>query len=195
MSRRILIVQGHPDSRPERLCRALTDAYADGALEAGHQVRRISVAGLGLAPLTSREEWEGDAVPAAARVCQDDISWAEHLVIIYPLWLGDMPALLKAFFEQVFRPGFAMPPANGGSPMAKLLTGRSARVVVTMGMPAPLYWIYYGGHGLRALRRSLLGFVGISPMRFTVIGLVEAGGASRHQTWLKRLRGMGRAAR
>jgi putative NADPH-quinone reductase len=195
MSRRILIVQGHPDSRPERFCHALADAYADGAVEAGHQVRRISVAGLELAPLTSREEWEGDAVPGAVRACQDDISWTEHLVIVYPLWLGGMPALLKAFFEQVFRPGFAMPPANGGSPMARLLKGRSARVVVTMGMPAPFYWIYFGGHGLRALRRSLLGFIGISPVRFTVIGLVEAGGARRHQKWLHRLRGMGRVAR
>lgn len=195
MNRRILIVLGHPDNRPERFCHALADAYADGAAEGAHQVRRISVADLGLAPLTSRQEWEGDPVPAAVQACQDDISWAEHLVVFYPLWLGDMPALLKTFFEQVFRPGFAMPPANGGSPMAKLLKGRSARVVVTMGMPALLYWLYYGGHSLRALRRSLLGFVGIAPVRFTVIGLVEAGGAKRHQKWLDRVKGLGRAGR
>jgi putative NADPH-quinone reductase len=158
-------------------------------------VRRISVAELGLAPLASRDEWESDTVPAAVRACQEDVSWADHLVIIYPLWLGDMPALLKAFFEQVFRPGFALPPASGDSPMTKLLKGRSARVVVTMGMPAPLYWIYYGGHSLRALRRSLLGFVGIAPVRFTVIGLIEAGGTRCHQKWLDRVRGLGRTAR
>jgi hypothetical protein len=54
--------------------------------------------------------------------------------------------------------------------MAKLLKRRSARVVVTKSMPAPLFRIDYGGHSLRALRRSLLEFVRVAPVRFTVIG-------------------------
>ena len=33
--------------------------------------------------------------PADIRAAQDDIRWAEHVVLIYPLWLGTMPALLK----------------------------------------------------------------------------------------------------
>lgn len=78
---------------------------------------------------------------------------------------------------------------------AKLLKGRLARVVVPMDMPAPLFRIYYGGHNLRALRRSLLGFVGVAPVRLTVIGSVEAGGAKRHQNWLDRVNGFGRAGR
>ena len=38
----------------------------------------------------------------------------EHLVIVFPLWLGDMPAVLKGFFEQVLRPGFAIGEAGQG---------------------------------------------------------------------------------
>ena len=48
-----------------------------------------------------------------------------------------MPALLKGFLEQVARPGFAFGPQQSGARFAhKGRTGRSARVVVTMGMPA-----------------------------------------------------------
>ena len=66
------------------------------------------------------------------------IGWAQHLLIIHPLWIGSMPALLQAFFEQALRPGFAMSrDAKGG--WSKLLSGRGARVVVTMGMPAFIY--------------------------------------------------------
>src|SRR3546814_9849412 len=60
-------------------------------------------------------------------------SWADHLVILYPLWLGDVPALLKGFLEQILRPGFAIDEGSTGM-SAKLLTGRSARIIVTMGM-------------------------------------------------------------
>ncbi len=144
-------------------------------------------------PLMSKDEWESETVPETVRRCQDDIRWAEHLFIIYPLWLGDMPALLKAFFEQVARPGFAIPRACtvGG----KLLKGRSARVVVTMGMPALIYRFYFGAHSVRSLRWSLLGFAGIRPVRVTLIGMVEVGGEKRRERWLGRLRVLGQDAR
>jgi putative NADPH-quinone reductase len=74
---------------------------------------------------------------------RDSGSWAEHLVIIHPLWIGAMPALLKAFFEQALWPRFAMAlTPNGG--WNKLLSGRSARAVVRMGMPAFVYRWYFG---------------------------------------------------
>ncbi len=54
-----------------------------------------------------------------------------------------MPALLKGFLAQVMRPGFSFQ-KEGGIPFAnKALTGRSARVVVTMGMPAMMCRWYF----------------------------------------------------
>ena len=64
---------------------------------------------------------------------QTDIAWAQHIVLFFPLWLGDMPAMLKGFLEQVARPGFAFTQDAANPFGQKKLTGRSARVVVTMG--------------------------------------------------------------
>jgi putative NADPH-quinone reductase len=107
MGRRILILLGHPDPAPERLCRALAEAYAEGARSAGHDVRLIDLAKLDFTLLRTKDEFEKSAPSAVIKQAQDDMVWAQHLVIIYPLWLGTMPALLKGFFEQVGRPGFA----------------------------------------------------------------------------------------
>jgi NAD(P)H-dependent FMN reductase len=107
MGKRILIILGHPDPQPERLCRALASAYHQGAVEAGHEVASIDVTRLDFRALRSRLEWEGDT-PPSLKEAQEGIRWAEHLVIVFPIWLGTMPALLKAFFEQVLRPGFAL---------------------------------------------------------------------------------------
>ena len=63
---------------------------------------------------------------------QKAVQWADHLAFFFPLWLDGMPAVLKGFPEQLARPGFALSGTSGGMPK-KLLGGRSARLVVTMG--------------------------------------------------------------
>jgi putative NADPH-quinone reductase len=189
MTRRIAIIQGHPDPRGDRYGHALARAYAEGAAAGRHEVRTIDLARLEFPLLRSKEEWDGGAPPDAVRGAQDAIGWADHLVIFYPLWLGTMPALLKAFLEQALRPGFAIGPGGSGS-WKKLLTGKSARVVVTMGMPALVYRWFFRAHSLRSLERNILGFVGIGPIRETLIGGVEAS-AARRERWLAKLRALG----
>ena len=75
---------------------------------------------------------------------------------------------------------------------AKGLTGRSARVVVTMGMPSLVYRALFRAHAVRALERSVLGFVGISPVHETLIGGVEAFDNAKVDRWRRRLRQLGR---
>jgi putative NADPH-quinone reductase len=135
MTRKIAIIDGHPDRDKTRFIHALADAYADGAASAGHDVRRINVAELSFPTLTSRAEWQDQPPLSAVAEMQKIIAWADHLLILYPLWLGDMPAILKSFFEQVMRPGFAFHYRENKLPK-KGLKGKSARIVVTMGMPA-----------------------------------------------------------
>ena len=190
MAKRILIILGHPDPRPERLCRALAEAYHAGASEEGHDVVVVDVARLDFPSLRSRFEWEGP-IPDTLRVPQEAIAWAEHLVIIFPLWLGTMPALLKAFFEQVLRPGFAID-AKGPGRWEKKLGGRSARIVVTMGMPAFLYKFYFRAHGIRSFERNVLDFVGVGPIHETLIGMVEGRDTATRERWLARLTELGR---
>lgn len=193
MGKRILIIQGHPDAGQSHYGHALAEAYANGASEAGHELRRIEVAKLDFPLLRSAQDWQqGEPVPAI-REAQQALAWAEHLVILYPLWLGSMPALLKGFLEQVARPGFAVSAPGEAQGWRKKLKGRSAHLVVTMGMPALMYRWYYRAHSLKNLERNILGFVGIGPIRASLIGLVE-GDAGRRQRWLQRLRKLGRDA-
>ena len=188
---RILILQGHPDPAGQHFCHALADSYGGAATAASHEVRRLDVARLDFPLLRSKRDWDSGDLPPTLAQAQQDIAWAEHLVMIFPLWLGDMPALLKGFLEQVARPGFAIGVDGRGGPGAKLLKGRSARIVVTMGMPAFVYRWYFGAHSIRSLERNILRFVGFAPVRRSLIGLVEAKGA-RRERWLAALAQLGR---
>ena len=192
MSRRILIIQGHPDASQPHLCHALAASYNTGAQSAGHSVKHVNVAELDFPLLRSQKDFETGLVPACLKPVQNDLLWAEHLVIFFPLWAGDMPALLKGFFEQLIRPSFSGEHVSFFD--KKLLSGRSARVVVTMGMPAIIYRWYFRAHSVKSLERNLLGIVGIAPVHETLIGMTGNMKPDDATKWLSKLKRLGQRA-
>jgi putative NADPH-quinone reductase len=195
MAKHILIIQGHPDAGARHFGHALADEYAKGGEDGGHEVKRIEVAQLDFPLLRTKDDFEKGFPPDSIKQAQQAMTWADHLVILYPLWLGSMPALLKAFFEQLFRPGFAFEYQQGGAMPKKLMTGKSARIVVTMGMPAFIYrWIFLA-HSLKSLKRNILAFTGIGPIRITLIGNIEGMTDNQRMSWLDEARGLGMLAK
>jgi len=194
MVRRIALIQGHPDPAGNHLGHALAEAYVRGAEAAGHRVERVRVAALDFPLLRSQTDFDHGQPPAAIRQAQSTLAAADHWVIVFPLWLGTTPALLKAFLEQVMRPGFAFTGA-GDQARGGLLKGKSARLVVTMGMPALLYRTYFRAHGVKYLARSVLRFAGMRPVRTSLFGLVEPRSDRTRQRWLGRMERLGRRGR
>ena len=177
------IIIGHPDPAPERYVRTLADAYSRGAREGGHTARVVDIATLDFPLLRSQAEFRSAPLPVSLKPPQDALLWAEHIVIIDPLWLGDLSAKLKGFMEQILRRGDAL--SLDAKPFGvKPLSGKSAWVVVTMGMPAWLYRWGFGAYSLESFKRNILWFVGIGPTRDTVIGMIEAKDSSACRQWL-----------
>lgn len=195
MPRKILLLQGHPDASAAHFGDSLAASYARGAQAAGHEIRQIRIAELDFPLLRCKVAWDTQALPPVLQPAQDAIRWAEHIVFFFPLWLGGMPAIAKGFLEQVLRPGFAIERAPTGSMGVKLLTGRSARIVVTMGMPSLVYRWYFRAHSLKALERSILGFAGIAPIHETLVGTVEGMKQALREQWVRRFEAMGREGR
>lgn len=180
MAKHILVIDGHPDPAPERLVHALANAYASAAETGGHLVQVVRLCELDFPLLRSAKEFAARPLGMIGAQ-QEHFRWADHVVIFYPLWLGSMPALLKAYLEQVMRPGFAFAYGKGRGLPKKLLAGKSARIVVTMGMPSLFYKLVYRSHSVRSLARNILGFVGFKPVRVSLIGNVEGNAGARRR--------------
>ena len=178
MTKRILVINGHPDSRAERFCAALASSYAAAAVKAGHEVRRIDVGALDFALLRDPKDFLEPPVSFDIRKAQGDVSWAQHLVFVHPLWLGAAPALLKGFMEVMACGGFAFVGGGAGNPK-RGLKGKSARLIVTMGMPATAFRLVFGGFGIRAFARGILRLSGVRPVAKTYFGAVELSEARR----------------
>jgi putative NADPH-quinone reductase len=190
----ITLIQGHPDPAGGHLCNALAAAYRRGAEQAGFEVHAIEVARLDFPLIRNKDDFEHGERPACIREAQAKIQASGHLVLVYPLWLGTLPALLKGFLEQVFRYDFAFEPQDGGRFDRKLI-GRSARIVVTMGMPALAYRWFYGAHSLKGIERNILKFAGIRPVRESLFGMVENVDAGKRARWLEQMERLGRDGR
>lgn len=193
MPKTILVLQGHPDPAGAHLCHALADAYAQGAAEAGHSVLRVEVAQLDFPLMRSQEQFLNAGVPESLAGTAEALMEAEHVALFFPIWHGTMPALFKGFLEQMLRPGFAFAYQDKGFPKG-LLKGRSVRVVATMGMPALALRFFFLDAGLGVLRRNMLRFTGMGPIRTTRLGMVEGASAERRQGWLDEMRTLGARA-
>ncbi|MET1412748.1 NAD(P)H-dependent oxidoreductase [Roseibium sp. HPY-6] len=187
----ILILDGHPDPDNEHLCHALAKAYSVGAERAAHRPKLVRVADLDFPILRKPSDFTSEPSPETIRPVRDALLEADHLVLIYPLWLGTLPAYTKAFLEQLLHYDTAFERSVGDRWPKGKMRGKSARIVLTTGMPALAYKLWYGAHSLKSLKRNILGFVGFKPVRSTVFGMVEHAEPAQVGRWLKTMEKLG----
>jgi NAD(P)H dehydrogenase (quinone) len=104
-AKKILILNGHPDK--ESYNYALAEAYFKGAKASGADVQIIHIRDLHFNlnlqyGYRKRTDLEPDLL-----MTQEKLKWAEHLVLVYPVWWGSVPAIMKGFLDRTLLPGFA----------------------------------------------------------------------------------------
>ena len=187
---RIAIIVGH--ARTGTYCEALGEHYARGAKAGGHEVALFATARMRFDPVL-REGFERvQPHEPDLKSAYDAIRASDHLVLIFPLWLGTLPAIFKGFLERVLQPDLGGPAKEGR--FMQLLKGKTARVIISMGMPGFIYRYWYGAHALKMLRRNILNFMGVHPVRSTIFGHVEGAGPERREQWLRAVERMGQRA-
>lgn len=189
MNKRILVILGHPSD--QSFCSSLAKSYIDGARKSGNEIKFISLGQLAFDPVLRSGYASTQSLEPDLQTAQTAISWAQHLVFVYPTWWGTMPALLKGFIDRVFLPGFAFKYREGSHLWDRLLSGRSAQLIVTMDSP-PWYFRWISrmpGHN--QMKRTVLGFCGIEPVVITSLGPVKGATLHQREKWLSQARRSG----
>jgi len=187
--KKILIINGHPDK--ESFNFGLSEAYKKGAEESGGQVREITVRELDFNPnlefgYRKRMELEPDLIES-----QEKIKWSEHIVFVYPVWWGSFPAIMKGFFDRALLAPFAYKKKENSIWWEKMLGGRSARVICTLDQPSWTYSLVFGKPSHNSIKRTILNFTGIKPVRITAIGPLRNSKKEWRENWLRRVESMG----
>ena len=188
-SRKVAVILGHPDVHS--LCGELARNYAHGARAAGASVREVNLGELSFDPVLRHGYSEIQPLEPDLVAAQETMGWADVLVFVYPTWWGTVPALLKGFVDRTFLPGFAFKYRDNSKLWDRLLAGRSARLIVTMDSPPWYYRWVTRQPGHQMMRRAVLGFSGVKPVRAATFGLVRHSSQQARERWLDRARALG----
>lgn len=183
--KKVLIINGHPDKHS--FCNALTEAYVRGCVATGNTADVLHVRLLNFEMnlengYSRKIELEADVV-----LSQKKITEADHIVIIHPVWWGSVPALLKGFFDRVLLPGFAFRYREHSVLWDKLLAGKSGHVIYTSDTPIWLYTLFFRAPSVNMVKRRVLQFCGISPVKVTGIGPLRTSTKQSREEWLNKV--------
>ena len=190
--RRIYLLLGHPDQ--SGFCGEIANTYEVAARAAGHDIRRQNIGDMRFDPILHqgyrvRQQLEPDLM-----TFQDNIQWADHTVIVYPVWWVGMPALLKGLFDRAWLPGSAfrylkMKDGTRSFFWKGMYSSKTARIFMTSGTPPWLVRLLPGNVNAQ-LKWGILWFAGFS-VRTCWFGPSENIPEARKQRWLNRVRTIG----
>ena len=160
MKNKVLIINGHP--LKASFNGAIVKAYEKGAKTNTVEIKQLDLADMKFDPFIegykNDQKTEADILNA-----QELISWANHLVWVYPTWWGTMPALVKSFIEQTFMPGFAFKYKKNTKTVKwdKYLSGKSAHLISTMDAPTWYVKYFIGDPGFKTIKYKGFEFISI----------------------------------
>lgn len=191
-TKRIFILLAHPNATGT-LTASFADRYERAALDRGHEVRRVNLGELAFDPVLHKGYKEIQSLEPDLVTFQENVIWADHLVILYPNWWGTMPALLKGLIDRAWLPGFAFRFHKTG-PMKgllwdPLLKGRTARIIILANTHSLIAHFFFGDF-TNELSRATLGFAGVRT-RVSVFAPSEKASAATRDRWLRAVARMG----
>ena len=190
MKKKIVIIVGHPDK--ESYIFSLAAAYKAGAEQSGAEVREINIRDLDFNPnleygYRKRTELEPDLLQS-----QETLKWADHIVWVYPVWWGSVPAIMKGFLDRVLLPGFAFKKRDDSLWWDKFFTGKTSRIISTMDQPNWYYKWIYKAPSHNAMKKLTMNFIGVKSVKITSIGPVRMSKDAFRANWLKKVEELGR---
>lgn len=188
--KKTVIINGHPNKDSFNF--GIAEAYRSGAIEAGAEVKEIVITDLNFNSnlqfgYQKRMELEPDLLKA-----WEIIQWADHLVWIHPVWWGGFPALMKGFIDRLFLPGMAYKYRENSVWWDKLLKGKTAHIITTLDQPGWYYRLFFGRPSVNQLKKSVLEYCGVKPVKLTYIGIIRNSKDEQRSQWLKKVKELGK---
>ena len=167
---RVLVVAGHPDS--QSLSAHLARSYTEAARQSGHEVALIDLASAQFDPVLRFGYRKHMVEEECIKRSQELLQWCEHVTVVFPVWWGAEPSVLKGWFDRVLTPGKAYRYIPGKLASTRLLRGRSATLIATSHAPA-LYTTWNPAYPLSRIAKHVLGYCGIKVTKRLVFGGID----------------------
>lgn len=190
-----LIVFNHPYGGS--FCGAILAAVEKGLKEGGHKCRVINLDQDNFDPVMRSKDLLAfvgagraggnalDAIDDQVREYKEYLEWAEHLVMIFPVWWMTTPAMTKGFIDKVIFPAIAYDMKDGR--LVSRLSLRKVTVITTMNTPADIYRDVFGNPLEGSLIKGTFRQIGIENIEWTSLNEVKQVSRERREAWLEEI--------
>ena len=192
MSKKIIVILGSTDDTS--FCASIAKEYVLSAEAAGNRVKFFKLGEVEFDPILRDGYKKKQALEPDLVKIKEAISWSDHIVLVYPIWWGSLPTVLKGMFDRIFLPGYAFKYRKGSQLWDKLLKGRSAHAITTMDTPPWYFKLIYRNAGHNQMRKNILEFSGIKPVKITSFGPVRFSSEPKRKKWLNKVNRWAKAA-
>ena len=188
-----LIIYYHPHEGS--FCSAIRDAVEGGLHRGGHECKTIDLEKDGFDPVMHEKDLAAfvhagrfgthglDGVDALALRYMKKIRWAEHIVMIFPIWWMTMPAMVKGFIDKVIFPGMVY--KMEGNRLVSILSNlKQVTIITTMNTPADVYKDTFGNSIEGSLIKGTFNQIGIHDIRWISLNMVKQVGDEKRWVWL-----------
>lgn len=127
-----LIIFAHPN--PQSFNAAVLGTVKEELGKKGAEVKVKDLYAMQWNPVLSAADFQqmlSGKIPDDIAHEQADVTWADTLIIVSPIWWYSFPAILKGYIDRVLGQGFAYEYTESGP--RGLLTGKRAAVITTSG--------------------------------------------------------------
>lgn len=183
--KKILIINGHPNANS--FCNAIAVAYQNGSIAGGHEVELLHVRDLEFTLDLGKWHSLKTELEPDLKKAQQLLTWANHIVVIHPVWWGSVPALLKGFFDRALTSGFAFKHRENSHLWDKLLSGKTGHLIYTGDTPTWVYKLFYKAPSIHQVKKITLEYCGISPVKVTAIAPVRPSTPEFRKKWLAKI--------
>ncbi|MBQ2918475.1 MAG: NAD(P)H-dependent oxidoreductase [Bacteroidales bacterium] len=190
-----LIVFNHPYGGS--FCGAILAAVERGLKTGGHKCRVINLDQDDFDPVMRSKDLLAfvgagragedalDAIDDQVREYKGHLEWAEHLVMIFPVWWMTTPAMTKGFIDKVIFPAIAYDMKDGR--LVSRLSLRKVTVITTMNTPADIYREVFGNPLEGSLIKGTFRQIGIENIEWTSLSEVKQVSREQREAWLEEI--------
>jgi len=190
MSKKILVIDAHPDSNSFSNC--IAEEYFLSAKDNQHEVEMIKIRDLKFDLVLHHGYNAPQKLEEDLQKAQELITWCEHLIIVTPVWWYSVPALFKGFLDRILLPNYAFRFHPETHKLEKLLKGKTSRVIYTQGSSKWISRILCLDPFWRQIKCGVLEFCGIEPIKRTYLAkMTGEKDILRRQEFLKKIKKLG----
>ena len=188
-----LIVYNHPHEGS--FCSAIREAVESGLIKGDHEYKVINLDNDGFDPVMREKDLKAfvqagklgeeglDGVDPIVLRYMKKLRWAEHIVMIFPIWWMTMPAMMKGFVDKVIFPGIVYK-MEGGNLVSMLSGLKQVTVITTMNTPQDVYKEVFGNSIEGSLIKGTFNKIGIHDIRWISLNMVKQSGDEKRWLWL-----------